>query len=62
MKKKTKELGLIDNVKFLGQRNDVNELYNIKECNKCYKIWEDVKKIRDSRNIIKRANDILGNV
>ena len=29
MKKKTKELGLIDNVKFLGQRNDVNELYNI---------------------------------
>lgn len=53
---------LIECIKKFNMTYDINELYNIKECDKCYKIWEDVKKIRDSRNIIKRVNDILGNV
>ena len=39
---------------------DISTLYDIEECDKCYKIWNDVKKIKDSRNIIERVNDILG--
>lgn len=50
----------IDCIKKFNMTYDIRELYNIKNCDKCYKIWKDVKKIRDSRNIVERVNDILG--
>jgi len=52
----------INCIKKFNMTYDINELYNIKNCEKCYKIWEDVKKIRDSRNIVERVNDILGDI
>lgn len=50
----------IDYIKKFNMTYDIRELYNIKNCDKCYKIWKDVKRIRDSRNIVERVNDILG--
>lgn len=50
----------IDCIKRFNMTYDIRGLYNIKNCDKCYKIWEDVKRIRDSRTIIERVNDILG--
>ena len=50
----------IECIKKYNMTYDIKELYNIKKCDKCYEIWEDVKKIKDSRNIIDRVNDILG--
>lgn len=50
----------IDCIKKFNMTYDIRELYNIKNCDKCYKIWKDVKKIRDSRTIIERVYDILG--
>lgn len=50
----------IDCIKKFNMTYDIRELYNIKNCDKCYKIWKDVKRIRDSRDIVERVNDILG--
>ena len=50
----------IDCIKKFNMTYDIRELYIIKNCHKCYKIWQDVKRIRDSRNIVERVNDILG--
>lgn len=38
---------------------DLQELYKIKNCDKCYEIWQDMKRIKDSRDIITRVQDIL---
>lgn len=50
----------IECIKNFNMTYDISTLYDIEECDKCYKIWNDVKKIKDSRNIIERVNDILG--
>lgn len=50
----------IDCIKHFNMTYDINELYNVKNCDICYNIWEDVNRIKDSRNIIKRVNDVLG--
>lgn len=50
----------INCIKKFNMTYDLKELYNIKNCNKCYNIWKDTKKIKDSRDIITRVEDILG--
>lgn len=37
----------------------IDELYKIENCKKCYKVWQDTLKIKDSRNIIERVKDVL---
>lgn len=51
----------IECIKKFNMTYDIQELFNIQDCTKCYKIWKEVKKITDSRNIIERVNDILKN-
>ena len=48
-------------IKKYNMTDDIKELYKVKNCTKCYKLWEDVKKIKDSRNIINRIKDVLEN-
>lgn len=50
----------IECIKNFNMTYDINELYKIDNCDKCYKIWEDVKKIKDRRTITERVYDILG--
>lgn len=47
-------------IKNFNMTYDINELYKIEDCEKCYKIWDKVKKIKDSRSIVQRVQDILG--
>lgn len=49
----------IDGIKKFNATYDINYLKNIKRCSRCYKIWEDTMKIKDSRSIKKRIKDIL---
>ena len=49
----------IECIKKFNMTYEIKELYNIDKCDKCYSIWEDVKKIKDCRNIVERVNDIL---
>lgn len=49
----------IECIKKFNMTYDIQELFKINNCTKCYKIWEEVKKTTDSRNIIERVNDIL---
>lgn len=46
-------------IKKFNMTYDINELYKIKECDKCYNIWKGVMNIKDSRNIVQRVKDIL---
>lgn len=46
-------------IKKFNMTYELKELYNIKNCDKCYNIWKDTKKIKDSRDIITRVKDIL---
>ena len=50
----------IECIKKFNMTYDINELYKIDNCENCYKVWEDMKKIKDSRNICERVNDIFG--
>mgnify|MGYP002550566051 CR=1 FL=1 len=49
----------INCIKKFNMTYDLQELYKIKNCDKCYEIWKDTKKIKDSRDIITRVQDIL---
>jgi hypothetical protein len=49
----------IECIKNFNMTYDLQTLYDIENCDKCYKIWEDVKKVKDSRSIFKRVKDIL---
>ena len=49
----------IECIKNFNMSYDLKDLYNINNCNNCYKIWEDAKKVKDSRSIINRVKDIL---
>lgn len=50
----------VDAIKQFNMSYDVKELDKVKPCPHCYSLWEDTKRICDSRSIIKRINDILG--
>ena len=50
----------IECIKNFNMTYDINELYEIENCDRCYKIWQDTKEIKDSRSIIERVFDILG--
>lgn len=50
----------VDAIKQFNMSYDVKDLDKVKPCPHCYSLWEDTKRICDSRNIIKRINDILG--
>lgn len=50
----------IDCIKRFNMTYDINDLYAVEKCNVCYKLWNDVKKINDSRNILDRIYDIFG--
>lgn len=49
----------INCIKRFNMTYDINELYKIKNCDKCYSIWQGVINIKDSRNIVQRVKDIL---
>ena len=51
----------IECIKKFNMTYDINSLYEIEKCDKCYTLWEEVKKIKDSRDIVTRVYDILGN-
>ncbi len=50
----------VDAIKQFNMTYDVKDLDKVKPCPHCYSLWEDTKKICDSRSIMKRINDILG--
>ena len=39
---------------------DVKELESVKACSYCYTLWEATKKVKDSRDITQRIEDLLG--
>lgn len=49
----------INCIKKFNMTYDLQELYKIKNCDKCYEIWKDTKRIKDSRDISTRVQDIL---
>lgn len=49
----------VDAIKQFNMTYDVKELDKVKDCQHCYKLWQNTKRIRDSRNIIRRIQDIL---
>ena len=49
----------INCIKRFNMTYDINELYKIENCDKCYNIWQGVMNIKDSRNIVQRVRDIL---
>jgi len=50
----------IENIKKFNMTYDINSLYDIEECDKCYELWNNTKNIKDSRCISDRVKDILG--
>lgn len=50
----------VEAIKQFNMTYDINDLDNVQECKYCSKLWQDSKKVRDSRDIIKRIQDILG--
>lgn len=50
----------IDCIKKFNATYDISCLHNIEKCPHCYHIWENTKKIRDSRSIENRIIDLLG--
>lgn len=50
----------VDAIKQFNMTYDVKDLDKVKDCHHCYKLWQDIKKIKDSRDIVRRIQDILG--
>lgn len=50
----------VEAIKQFNMTYDVKDLDKVKSCPNCYKLWQDTKKIKDSRSIITRIHDILG--
>lgn len=50
----------VEAIKQFNMTYDVNDLDAVKQCDHCYKLWLDTKKIGDSRSIYERIKDILG--
>lgn len=50
----------IEAIKKFNMTYNIEELDNVPHCKKCYEIWKQCLKIKDSRSIKKRIFDILG--
>lgn len=50
----------IEAIKQFNMTYDTKFLDSVQHCSHCYKLWEETKKIRDSRTIFERIEDILG--
>lgn len=50
----------IECIKKFNMTYNINELYKVNNCDRCYNIWQDVKRIKDSRSIVNRVYDALG--
>ncbi len=50
----------VDAIKQFNMTYDVRDLDLVKPCKHCYKLWQETKKIKDSRSITERIHDILG--
>ena len=50
----------VNHIKKFNMTYDVKDLDEVKPCEHCYKLWQDTMKIRDSRDIITRIEDLLG--
>lgn len=49
----------VEAIKNFNMTYDVNELDKVKPCECCYSLWEETKKICDSRSIVERINDVF---
>ncbi len=50
----------VDGIKQFNMTYDVKDLDKVNPCLHCYGLWEATKKVKDSRTIIQRIEDILG--
>ena len=50
----------INCIKKFNMTYNLEDLYTIKNCDVCYNLWNDVKNIKDSRNILDRIYDTIG--
>ncbi len=50
----------VEAIKQFNMTYDVKDLDVVKPCKHCYKLWQDTKKVKDSRSIYTRIDDILG--
>ena len=50
----------VNAIKQFNMTYDVSDLDKVKPCPHCYSLWQDTKKIRDSRSIFDRVKDVLG--
>ena len=50
----------VEAIKQFNMTYDVKDLDVVKPCKHCYKLWQDTKKVKDSRSIYKRIDDVLG--
>ena len=50
----------IEAIKMFNMTYDVKELESVKACSYCYTLWEATKKVKDSRDITQRIEDLLG--
>lgn len=50
----------VEAIKQFNMTYDVKDLDVVKPCKHCYKLWQDTKKVKDSRSIYTRIYDILG--
>ena len=51
----------IENIKKFNITYNIDNLFDIENCKICYKSWQDICKVKDSRSIEQRIIDILGN-
>lgn len=50
----------VEAIKQFNMTYDVKDLDVVKPCKHCYKLWQDTKKVKDSRSIYTRIDDVLG--
>ena len=49
----------IEGIKQFNATYDIKYLKEIEKCPRCYPLWEDIMKIKDSRSIKQRIKDIF---
>lgn len=50
----------VEGIKKFNMTYDVKDLDKVERCPYCYTLWEETKKVADSRTIIQRIEDVLG--
>lgn len=50
----------VEGIKKFNMTYDVKDLDKVERCPHCYTLWEETKKVADSRTIIQRIEDVLG--